>query len=117
MQVEESKKGTVLVVAARGRLDARSAGGFQGRLAAAIHGGETRILLDFSDLADTSSGGLRSLLVAAKRLQGSNGQLAVCGLTENVAAVFRDSGFDAIIRTFPDEGAALGKLHPSQTWD
>jgi hypothetical protein len=50
MQVEESKKGGVLVVAAAGRLDAGAADEFQGRLSAAIERGETRILLDFSEL-------------------------------------------------------------------
>lgn len=107
MQVEESKKGTVLVVTAQGRLDASAAGEFQGRLSASIDGGETRILLDFSDLTNISSAGLRILLVTAKRLQGGKGQFAICGLTENVALVFRRSGFDAIIQIFPDKRAAL----------
>jgi len=107
MHMQGAKKGTVLVVAAQGRLDARTAGEFQGRLSASIDGGETSVLLDFSDVTNISSAGLRSLLVAAKRLQGDNGQFAICGLTENVASVFKVSGFDAIIKIFPDEGAAL----------
>lgn len=107
MHMQESRKGTVLVVAAQGRLDARTANAFQGRLSASIDGGETQVLLDFSHLTTISSAGLRSLLVAAKRLQGGNGQLAICGLKENVAALFKASGFDAIIRIFPDEGVAL----------
>lgn len=107
MQVEETRKGTVLVVTALGRLDASTAGEFQGRLSASIDGGETSILLDFSNLANISSAGLRVLLVAAKRLQGGNGQFAICGLTGNVASVFKRSGFDAVFRIFPDEHAAL----------
>ncbi len=107
MQIQESKKGTVLVVAPRGRLDASTAGEFRERLSASIDGGQTRILLDLSDLANISSTGLRSLLVAAKRLRAGNGQFAICGLRENVASVFKRSGFDAIIKIFPDEGAAL----------
>jgi cation diffusion facilitator family transporter/anti-anti-sigma factor len=107
MHVQESMKGTVLVVAGKGRLDAGTAGEFQRRLSASIDGGETRILLDFSDLTSISSAGLRILLVAAKRLEGGNGQFAICGLTENAASVFRLSGFDAIIKVFPDEGTAL----------
>ena len=107
MHVQEAKKGAVLVVATQGRLDARTAGEFQGRLSASIDGGETRVLLDFSDLTNISGAGLRSLLVAAKRLQGGNGQFAICGLTETVATAFKVSGFDAIIKIFPNEGAAL----------
>jgi anti-sigma B factor antagonist len=107
MQLEESKKGTVLVMSAQGRLDAGTASDFQGQLSASIDGGESRILLDFSDLTTISSAGLRVLLAAAKRIEGGNGQLAICGLRENVASVFKVSGFDTIITTFPDEGAAL----------
>jgi anti-anti-sigma factor len=107
MQLEESKKGTVLVMSAQGRLDASTAGEFQGRLSASIDGGENRILLDFSHLTNVSSAGLRILLAAAKRLEGGNGQLAICGLKEDVASVFRVSGFDGVITVFPDEGAAL----------
>ena len=107
MRLKEAKRGTVLVMSAQGRLDAGTAGDFQGRLSASIDDGEDRILLDFSDLTNISSAGLRILLAAAKRLEGDNGQLAICGLRENVAAVFKVSGFDAIITTFPDEGAAL----------
>jgi len=107
MQVQESKKGTVLVMAPRGRLDASTAGEFQRRLSASIDGGETRILLDFSDLTNISSAGLRTLLAAAKRLQGRNGQFAICGLRENVASAFKRSGFEEIIKIFPDESAAL----------
>jgi anti-anti-sigma factor len=110
IQIQESKKGTVLVVAAQGRLDASTAGEFQERLSVSIDGGETRILLDFSDLTNTSSAGLRILLVAAKRLQGGNGQFAIWGLRENVASVFKRSGFDAIIKIFPDEGVALASF-------
>ncbi len=109
MQLEELKKGTVLVMSAQGRLDASTAGEFQGRLSASIDGGENRILLDFSHLTNISSAGLRILLAAAKQLEGGNGQLAVCGLKENVASVFKVSGFDGIITIFPDEGAALAR--------
>ena len=107
IQVRESRKGTALVVTPRGRLDARTAGGFQELLSAWIAKGEKAILLDCSDLTSASGAGLRCLLVAAKQLQEGSGRLAICGLRENVASVFRDSQFDAVIRTFPDERAAL----------
>jgi anti-sigma B factor antagonist len=107
MQLAESRKGSVLVVSAQGRFDAATAAEFQGRLSASIDGGEIRILLDFSDLTNISSAGLRILLVAAKRLQAGNGQFAICGLSEDVASVFNVSGLGAIITTFPDEDAAL----------
>ena len=110
MQVQESKRGAVLVVAAEGRLDGSTADAFQDRLSAAVERGETDILLDFSDLAYISSAGLRILLVTAKRLKEGNGQFAVCGLTDSVTSVFNVSGFNTIIRIFPDQAAALASF-------
>jgi anti-sigma B factor antagonist len=107
MRMAEARKGAILVLAPQGRLDAGTTGEFEERLRATIDGGETRILLDFSRLTAISSAGLRSLIVAAKRLEGGKGELAICGLTQNVASIFRRSGFDVIIKTYPDEGAAL----------
>jgi anti-sigma B factor antagonist len=107
MKVQETKKGKVLVVAAQGRLDASSAGELQDKLLASIDSGETRILLDFTELDYISSAGLRILLVAAKRLKEGKGQFAICGLTDNVASVFKISGFDSIIQIFPNQGTAL----------
>jgi anti-sigma B factor antagonist len=107
MQIQEARKGTVLVVGAEGRLDASTVGEFQGRLSALIDGGETRILIDFSDLSYINSAGLRTLLVAAKRLKGGDARFAICGLTENVASVFKVTGFDTLINIFSDQGAAL----------
>lgn len=110
MQVQESKRGAVLVVAPTGRLDGSAADEFQGRLSAAIDRGETRILLDFADLTYISSAGLRILLVTAKRLKEEGGQFAICGLTENVTSVFNVSGFNTIIRIFPDQAVALASF-------
>jgi len=107
MQIEESKKDSVLIMAIRGRLDAGTAGQLYGRLLSAIDHGETRILLDFANLAAVSGAGLRILLVAAKRLEEDRGQFAICGMTEKVAVVYTASGFDAIVTIFPDQGAAL----------
>jgi len=107
MQIEESKKDSVLIMAIRGRLDAGTAGQLYGRLLSAIDHGETRILLDFANLAAVNSAGLRILLVAAKRLEEDKGQFAICGMTEKVAVVYTASGFDAIVTIFPDQGAAL----------
>ena len=107
MQVKSAKKGAVLVVAVEGRIDGSTADEFHGQLLASIESGETRVLLDFSDLTYINSAGLRIVLVAARRLKEGNGQFAICGLTENVASVFKISGFETIIKIFPDQGAAL----------
>jgi anti-anti-sigma factor len=107
MKIGERKEGDVLVVAADGRLDAETADQLHGRLHGALDGGETAVILDLSKLDYISSAGLRIVLITARRLKESDGRFAVFGLRENVARVFKVSGFDTIIDTHPDEAPAL----------
>ena len=110
MNLGEEKRGEVLILTADGRLDADTAGGVQGQIDALIDGGETRLLLDLTKLDYVSSAGLRVLLITAKRLDGSNGRFAICGLSDNVAEVFTVSGFDTIIDIHPDVPSALAAI-------
>jgi anti-anti-sigma factor len=107
MEISETKSGGTLVMTPTGRLNAESAQAFQERLLSCIDVGETSILLDLAQLDYISSAGLRSLLIAAKRLQARDGRFAVCALTANVREVFRMSGFDTIIDVHPDRATAL----------
>lgn len=110
MEVSEIRSGGTLVVTPSGRLNAESAQVFQERLLTAIEAGETAVLLDLAHLEYISSAGLRSLLIAAKRLQARDGRFAICALTANVLEVFRMSGFDTIIDVHPDRATALQSL-------
>jgi anti-anti-sigma factor len=107
MEIAETKSGGTLVMTPTGRLNAESAQTFQERLLSCIDAGETSVLLDLAQLDYISSAGLRSLLIAAKRLQARDGRFAICALTANVREVFRMSGFDTIIDVHPDRATAL----------
>ena len=107
MEISETKSGGTLVITPVGRLNAESAQAFQERLLSSIDAGETSVLLDLAALDYISSAGLRSLLIAAKRLQARDGRFAICALTANVREVFRMSGFDTIIDVHPDRATAL----------
>ena len=107
MEIGEAKSGGTLVMTPTGRLNAESAQAFQERLLSRIDAGETSLLLDLAQLDYISSAGLRSLLIAAKRVQASDGRFALCALTANVREVFRMSGFDTIIDVHPDRATAL----------
>ena len=110
MEIEELKNGYTLVMTPEGRLDAQSAQPFQERILSHIEGGEKAILLDFSKVDYISSAGLRALLTAAKRLKESGGRLAICLLKDQVREVFKISGFDMVVETYPDKETALQKL-------
>ena len=110
MQIDESTVGNALVLSPQGRLDAQSAQGFQDAVLAKVDGGTTKLLLDLERLEYVSSAGLRSVLMIAKKLRQNGGKLVVCSLRDNVAEVFRVSGFDSIIDTASDRASGLAAL-------
>ena len=110
MELSETKSDGTLVVTPTGRLNAESAQALQELLLSRIDAGETSLLLDLAHLDYISSAGLRSLLIAAKRVQACDGRFAICALTANVREVFRMSGFDTIIDVHPDRVTALRSL-------
>jgi len=110
MQIDEAKVGDALVLSPGGRLDAQSATAFQDGVLAKVDGGTTKLLLDLEKLEYVSSAGLRSVLMIAKKLRQNGGKLVVCSLRDNVAEVFRVSGFDSVIATAADRAAGLAAL-------
>ena len=110
MEIVASKSGTTLVVTMHGRLNAASTEALQEQLLAHVDAGEKAILLDLAGVDYISSAGLRTLLIATKRMQANDGRLAICSLTDNVREVFRMSGFDSIIEVHPDLATAFQKL-------
>jgi anti-anti-sigma factor len=97
----DSRPGSV-VLAVCGRLDMTSAGDLEQMLESLIAGGQRRVALDFTTLDYLSSAGLRSILIAAKRLREAGGSLVVTGLTGPVKEVFEMSGLAGVLQVFTD---------------
>ena len=90
-----------------GRLDTTTVANFERDVLASLATEPAWLLLDFTDLEYISSGGLRVVLLAAKRLRGSSRRLLLCGLRPQVADVFAISGLNAILSIYPDRASAL----------
>jgi anti-anti-sigma factor len=73
----------------------------------AIESGTRKILLDLSAVSYISSGGLRVLLSAAKRLREPGDRFGLCGLTPEVLKIIKLTGFTSIFNIYPSEGEAL----------
>ena len=71
--------------------------------------GATRILLDFTQLDFISSAGLRTLLLAGKKLKKQGGELCLCSLNETVKDVFDISGFSALFKVYADRDEATSQ--------
>jgi len=101
---------TETILSPSGRLDSHSAPGFEQEVLAAVAGGATRMLIDFSNVQYISSAGLRIVLIAAKKMKAGGGKLALCALSDSIAEVFKISGFSSILDIHPDQASALAAL-------
>jgi anti-anti-sigma factor len=102
MDISQSQKDDVTVVALAGRFDAQSAGDAEDTLKAALEADAKKILVDMNEVEYISSAGLRVLLSTAKKLAGVSGKLVLCGLKPYVREVFEVAGFTTIFMILPD---------------
>lgn len=107
MQITVKTTNEVKVLAFEGRLDTGTSPDVQQQLTRLIEEGETKILVNLEKVDYISSAGLRVLLVVAKQLKTTDGELRICSLNEVVKEVFDISGFDMILPISASESEAL----------
>ncbi len=107
MNIGEQKVQDIVVLLPGGRLDSNTAEAFEQTVMGKIEGGESRLVIDFSELDYISSAGLRVLLMAAKRIKSEQGAMALCGLKSHIREVFEISGFLPILTIVDDRATAL----------
>jgi anti-sigma B factor antagonist len=108
VDLNETSEGAVKVIAVRGRLDGSTAQVLGERLASTLGPASPKLLLELSQLEYISSAGFRVLLIAAKRANESNGQIALSGIAGHVRQLFEVGGFVKLFRIFGtrDEGVS-----------
>jgi len=67
----------IFVVSPQGRLDSVTSGTFEHDLLKSIDAGATKLLIDYSNLDSIASAGLRSVLIAAKRVAACGGRMSL----------------------------------------
>jgi anti-anti-sigma factor len=102
-----AKHGDSLVVRIKGRMDTFTAPDFEKACACWVEQGDTSLVVDLEGLEYISSAGLRSILVAAKRLQANGGRMRFCCLTGMVQKVFSLANFAAMFPTYESLEQAL----------
>ncbi len=107
MEVALRKEKNVVIVSVTGRMDAVCTLDFEKTLEDQMAAGETRFILDFSDLEYISSAGLQCILSAAKRLEPREGEIELASLKGTVKEVFEISGFSSIFPIHESVEAAL----------
>ena len=107
MDIQEEKKGQVVVLKINGRLDSTNASQLDKRIAGLIDRKEKQILLDCSQLGYVSSSGLRVFLMGLKKLNAIQGKFLICSLQEPISEVFDISGFSGIFSIYGSQAEAL----------
>jgi anti-sigma B factor antagonist len=97
----------VCVVRISGRIDASNAVGLEARFNEIISGGQTRLAADMSGVVYISSGGLRVLLAAIKKVKPGGGDLRLFALDPNVMKILQLSGFTKIFSTHATQAEAV----------
>jgi anti-anti-sigma factor len=113
LNVHSEKHGEIDVLRPAGRIDSATAGTLDRAINAAFEGGGRCMVLDFSQIEYISSAGLRSTLIAGKRMRAvPGGRLVLCSLGPQVREIFEISGFNAIFAICADFEAALAACTP-----
>lgn len=110
MDVSTRTERDITIIAFAGNLDSNTSPVAQQAIDGVLAGGAKKLVVDFSALDYISSAGLRVLLGAAKKLQGSGSGLRLFGLNETVREVFEISGFSKILVVKGSEKEAVDGL-------
>lgn len=107
MKITTNEVAGVTFVNISGEIMSTTSGAVMDVLVDLVQGGKNKLLLNIKDVSFISSAGLRSILVAAKLLQNSDGQMRICSANDSVKKVLETSGFTSLVRLYPDENEAL----------
>jgi anti-anti-sigma factor len=108
-KVRSEEQDGVLVIAVEGELDMDTAAGLERELERPLEGGPGPLLLDLSRCEFIDSTGIALIVRARQALDGS-GQLALCGLSDQVKRVLAITGLEETIPTHRDREQALAAL-------
>jgi anti-sigma B factor antagonist len=110
MDISEDRKAGAVILALSGKLDATTAKTFEDKILGVINSGTQRLVVDLSQLEYVSSSGLRVFLLAAKRLQATDGKIVLCALKDQIRQVFDLAGFSSFLSTYGSRDEAIKGL-------
>jgi anti-anti-sigma factor len=110
MDISEDRKADAVILGLSGKLDATTAKAFENKILSVIDSGVQQLVIDLSQLDYVSSSGLRVFLLAAKRLQPTNGKMSLCGLQDHIRQLFDLAGFSSILSIYGSREEAIKSL-------
>jgi anti-anti-sigma factor len=110
MNFTESQKGEITLLKVNGKLDSDLSPKLEKKVCEFLHSGQTKLLLDMSEVNYISSAGLRMLISIKKQVKTLSGTFIVCGLRSEVLEVMKICGFDHILEITQTEEEALRRF-------
>jgi anti-sigma B factor antagonist len=109
---DEAVDADTQLLRARGELDLYAAPELKRRLASAIDGGKTCIVVDLTDAAFMDSTALGVLLGALKRLRVRNGALAIASEQPTILRILEVTGMNQVLDLHSTARDALAAVQP-----
>ena len=108
LDIQEVTDNGIVRLALSGHLDSDTSKKLEERFTESYERGERYFIFDCAGLEYISSAGLRVLLLAAKRLERTEGDVVLAALQGHVQRVFDLTGFSGIFNSYAtaDEAAA-----------
>lgn len=110
MEIVQKSKNDVRILTPIGRLDVNTSETFREYILGVIADGTKKIIIDCQSLDYISSGGLRVVLEAAKKIWQVNGKMILCSLKDYIQEVFEVAKFDAFLPLATSVEDALKQL-------
>lgn len=111
MEITAHVEGPVSIVTFAGHLDVAAAPQVTAFFDQHLQAGQVKVVADFAQLAYLSSAGLRVLLASVKEARRRGGDIRLAAVvSEDVDKVLRMSGFNNILKVFPDTAQAAASF-------
>lgn len=110
MDVSTLDRDGVTVIQVGGSMDATSVTDFDAEWKKCLEAEATKIVVEMSALEYISSAGLRGILMLAKMSKVKGVALGFAGMKSMVADMFKLSGFQSILKLYPDLDTALAEI-------
>ncbi len=97
----------ILIISPEGEIDGHTGPALTEYFKKSLEKGHQQLIADFSKVTFISSAGLRVLLATVKDARRVGGDLRIASIKNDVQKVLTVSGFDRLLKTFPDLPSAM----------
>lgn len=110
MEITITDMNRVTLFKVNGRVDSSNATQLGDAFNDRIANGTLNIVVDLEEVDYMSSGGLRELVAALKRVKKDGGDLRLCSPSQRVRDVLELAGLDSLFQIFDTEVLAVGSF-------